>query len=137
MQCDDGTWRSRLPESDIGDDATTTEDADAVLSPASEGPHAVDDVGAAADLQDMATKCIWAFLGDDYGWLGLVLGARWPATGSAATAAAFDSLLAYGLLLGVAAVFVFVALVGSVVVVGVAAATVGVVLAIHEFLLLY
>lgn len=106
MQCDHGAGRGGLPKSDVGDDAAAAEDADAVLPAAGEGRDAVDDVRAGADLQNVASEGVRAFLGDDDGRFGLVLGAGRAAARAATAAAALDHLVAGGLVVGVAAVVV-------------------------------
>lgn len=66
----------RLAEADVVDGAGAAEDADAPLALGGVGGDRLEDVAAAADLEDVGAEGVGALARDDHGRLGLVLGAR-------------------------------------------------------------
>lgn len=75
-----------LTESDVGHNPAPAEDGDSDVAALGEGRDAFVDVGAAADFEDVAAEGVRAFLGDDDGRLGLVLGTGRSAPGAASGA---------------------------------------------------
>jgi len=76
----DGACSSGLAEADISDGAAAAEDADPTLAAARVGGDAVEDVGAASDLEDMRAERVGALPRDYHRRLRPVLGSRRPAT---------------------------------------------------------
>lgn len=80
MERDDGSSSGGLAEADIGDGAATAEDADPALAAARVGGDAVEDVGAASDLEDVRSERVGALPRDYHRRFRLVLGSRRPST---------------------------------------------------------
>jgi hypothetical protein len=78
-----GLRRLRLPQRDVGDGPCRREHADAALPAARVRGERLEDVAAGGDLEDVGPQRVGALPGDDHRRLGLVLGPRRPAAGTA------------------------------------------------------
>lgn len=111
MERDNGAGRRRLPQGDVGDGASAAEDADPTLALTSIRGHRVKDIAAGVDFQDVGSKGVGAFSGDNNRWLRFIF-----RTGrSASRAAGHDFAAGVGLMGVVVVVIAAVELVRTVV----------------------
>lgn len=83
MEGDSSSWvAARLPEGNVGNDPGAGENTKPYVPPASETSDCVDDVETTGDFEDVGAHGGVGFAGDDDWGLGLVLRARWAASGT-------------------------------------------------------